>query len=77
MRKGIPIVVSAASGTGKTSMCVRLLQTLSHVERSISYTTRAPRGDEVHGRDYYFISQQEFDSMVAADELGNRLLKSR
>jgi guanylate kinase len=69
MRKGIPIVVSAASGTGKTSMCVRLLQTLSHVERSISYTTRAPRGDEVHGRDYYFISRQEFARMVAADEL--------
>nr|ADI21495.1 guanylate kinase [uncultured myxobacterium HF0070_11L13] len=68
MRKGIPIVVSAASGTGKTSLCVRLLQTLSHVERSISYTTRAPRGEEVDGRDYYYVEDNEFDRMVQADE---------
>ena len=68
MRKGIPIVVSAASGTGKTSLCVRLLQTLSHVERSISYTTRAPRGEEVDGRDYYYVEDGEFDRMVQADE---------
>jgi len=68
MRKGIPIVVSAASGTGKTSLCVRLLETLSHVERSISYTTRAPRGEEVDGRDYYYIEGDEFDRMVQADE---------
>lgn len=68
MRKGIPIVVSAASGTGKTSLCVRLLQTLSHVERSISYTTRAPRGDEIDGRDYYFVTREEFEKMIEADE---------
>jgi guanylate kinase len=67
-RKGLPIVVSAASGTGKTSLCIQLLETLTHVTRSISYTTRAPRGNEVHGRDYYFIERDEFDRMVAADE---------
>ena len=68
-RRGIPIVVSAASGTGKTSLCVRLLRTLSHAARSISFTTRPPRGDEVHGRDYYFVSEGEFDRMVHDDEL--------
>jgi guanylate kinase len=65
---GIPIVISAASGTGKTSLCLRLLETLSHASRSISYTTRARRGDEVDGRDYYFVSDEVFDQMVAADE---------
>lgn len=67
-RKGIPIVISAASGTGKTSLCIRLLETLTHVTRSISYTTRAPRGTELHGRNYYFVEDAEFDRMIAADE---------
>lgn len=67
-RKGIPIVISAASGTGKTSLCKRLLQTLSHTARSISYTTRPARGEEVHGRDYYFVSPEEFARMIEAGE---------
>ena len=67
--KGIPIVVSAASGTGKTSLCKRLLETLSHTARSISYTTRAPRGGEAHGQDYFFVDDAEFDRMIAAGEL--------
>lgn len=67
-RKGVPIVISAASGTGKTSLCRRLLKTLSHTARSISYTTRAPRGDEVDGVDYHFISAEAFDRMIEADE---------
>ena len=68
MRKGNPIVVSAASGTGKTSLCRRLLQTLSHTARSVSYTTRERRGEEVDGRDYFFISDEEFDQMIAGGE---------
>jgi guanylate kinase len=68
-RKGILIVISAASGTGKTSLRRRLLETLSNTERSISYTTRKPRGDEVHGRDYYFVDDREFDRMIGANEL--------
>lgn len=67
-RKGIPIVISAASGTGKTSLCKRLLKTLSQTARSISYTTRPRRGDEGHGRDYYFVDDAEFDRMIAAGE---------
>ena len=68
MRKGNPIVVSAASGTGKTSLCRRLLQTLSHTARSISYTTRNRRGEEVEGRDYFFISDEQFDRMIEEGE---------
>src|SRR5262249_46372612 len=41
---------------------------LSEAQRSISYTTRSPRGDEVHGRDYYFIDDGEFDRMIAQNE---------
>lgn len=67
-RVGIPIVISAASGTGKTSLVRRLLETLNHTARSISYTTRRPRGDEVDGRDYYFVDDQTFDRMVGEDE---------
>lgn len=68
-RQGNVIVVSAASGTGKTSLCLRLLETLSQAARSISFTTRKPRGHEVDGRDYYFVDDSEFDRMVAEDEL--------
>ena len=67
MTKGIPIVISAASGTGKTSLCRRLLETLSHTSRSISFTTRQPRGEERDGQDYHFISDARFDEMVDAD----------
>ena len=65
---GFPIVISAASGTGKTSLCIRLLETLSHAARSISYTTRAPRGHEIDGRDYHFVDDATFDRMVETNE---------
>lgn len=67
-RTGILIVISAASGTGKTSLRRRLLETLSNTARSISYTTRKPRGDEIHGREYFFVDDAEFDRMVANKE---------
>ncbi len=69
MSRGFPIVVSAASGTGKTSLCRTLLGTLNGVTRSISYTTRRPRGDEVNGRDYYFVPDAEFERMIRDKEL--------
>ncbi|MEM1026409.1 MAG: guanylate kinase [Myxococcota bacterium] len=68
MRRGIPIVISAASGTGKTSLCRRLLETVSHVTRSISFTTRPPRGDEKDGRDYFFVDDEVFAGMVLRNE---------
>lgn len=57
-------VVAAPSGTGKSSLVKALLEVDSHMELSVSHTTRAPRGQEVHGREYYFVSGEEFDRMV-------------
>ena len=60
-------VVAAPSGAGKSSLVKALLELDSHVQPSVSHTTRAPRGQEKHGREYFFVSQAEFDSMVIAD----------
>ena len=60
-------VVSAPSGAGKSSLVKALLELDSHVQPSVSHTTRAPRGQEKHGREYYFASDAEFDAMVASD----------
>ena len=57
-------VVAAPSGTGKSSLVKALLEVDSHMDLSVSHTTRAPRGQEVHGREYYFVSNEEFDRMV-------------
>ncbi|MDD2727648.1 guanylate kinase [Malikia sp.] len=77
-------VVAAPSGTGKSSLVKALLEVDSHMELSVSHTTRAPRGQELHGREYYFTSHEEFDRMVAADAFvewaqvhGNRYGTSR
>jgi guanylate kinase len=60
-------VVAAPSGAGKSSLVKALLELDSRVQPSVSHTTRAPRGQEKHGREYYFASEQEFDAMVAAN----------
>jgi len=60
-------VVAAPSGTGKSSLVKALLEVDSRMELSVSHTTRAPRGQEVHGREYYFTSHEEFDRMVEAE----------
>jgi guanylate kinase len=60
-------VVAAPSGAGKSSLVKALLELDSHVHPSVSHTTRAPRGQEKHGREYFFASAQEFDAMVAND----------
>jgi guanylate kinase len=60
-------VVAAPSGAGKSSLVKALMELDSHVQLSVSHTTRAPRGQEKHGRDYYFVSQPEFDAMVEGD----------
>ncbi len=60
-------VVAAPSGAGKSSLVKALMELDSQVQPSVSHTTRAPRGQEKHGREYFFVSPQEFDSMVLAD----------
>lgn len=59
-------VVAAPSGTGKSSLVKALMQLDAHVQPSVSHTTRAPRGQEKHGREYFFVSDSEFDAMVQA-----------
>ena len=57
-------VVAAPSGAGKSSLVKALMELDSQVQPSVSHTTRAPRGQEKHGREYFFVSQPEFDAMV-------------
>ena len=70
MNKGKLLVFSAPSGSGKTTIVRHLLaQPDLNLEFSISCTTRAPRGEEVDGKDYYFIKEAEFEKMKEEDLL--------
>ncbi|MEO7243243.1 MAG: guanylate kinase [Variovorax sp.] len=60
-------VVAAPSGAGKSSLVKALMEIDAAVALSVSHTTRAPRGQEKHGREYFYASPAEFDAMVAAD----------
>jgi len=62
-REPLIIVLSAPSGSGKTTIVARLIDSLMHITRSISYTTREPREGEKAGVDYVFVSREEFDGM--------------
>ncbi len=62
------LVVSAPSGGGKTTLCDLLLADHPAMAYSVSCTTRAPRGAEVDGKDYHFLSKAEFDRRVHAGE---------
>jgi hypothetical protein len=61
-------VVSAPSGTGKSSLVNALLEVDSRLQVSVSHTTRAPRGQEQHGREYLFTSKDDFLAMVGRGE---------
>jgi guanylate kinase len=61
-------VVAAPSGAGKSSLVKALLELDSHLALSVSHTTRAARGQEQHGREYWFIDEPEFRAMVARGE---------
>lgn len=62
--KPLLIVISAPSGAGKSTLCSRLLAEFNDVVYSISCTTRAPRGAEIDGKDYLFLSDEVFDRRV-------------
>ena len=62
------IVVAAPSGAGKSSLVKALLELDSRLGVSVSHTTRAPRGQELDGREYWFITEPEFRSMAGRDE---------
>ena len=61
-------IVSAPSGTGKTTVVERLVRVIDRLKLSRSYTSRAPRGDEADGVDYNFVSRTEFERMIANGE---------
>jgi guanylate kinase len=67
-RRGILFIVSAPSGTGKTTLCKQLTVNLPGLWHSISYTTRKPRPGEEHGREYYFIEEPAFREMIDRSE---------
>jgi guanylate kinase len=67
-RKGFPIVLSAPSGTGKTTLAHLLVNSMDKLALSISYTTRAIRGTEQDGINYHFINRDQFLAMKDADE---------
>lgn len=67
-RRGILFIISAPSGTGKTTLCKQLTVNLPGLWHSISYTTRKPRPGEEHGREYYFVAEKTFQEMTAKNE---------
>ncbi len=67
-RQGLLFVVSAPSGTGKTSLCKELVASIRDVRYSVSYTTRPRRAPEVESEHYHFVDKKTFRAMVEADE---------
>ena len=66
--RGKLFVIAAPSGAGKTTLVRALMERVPSLRFSISYTTRKPRPNEQHGRDYFFVDHAEFERMAAAGE---------
>jgi len=64
----IVFIISAPSGSGKSTLTSELLKTVKRLQFSVSYTTRLPRGSEQNGREYHFVSREQFEKMIAAGE---------
>lgn len=67
-RKGVIIAISAPSGAGKTTIVKQILTTFQSVVFSVSATTRKKRANEVEGKDYFFITEEEFKKKIENDE---------
>lgn len=68
-KRGELIVLSGPSGVGKSTVIAELLSNRRDIHFSVSFTTRQPRVGEEHGVNYYFVSREEFERMIEADEL--------
>ena len=68
MKQGNIFIVTAPSGAGKTTLVTALLAADAHIELSISYTTRAPRGGETNGREYHFVNVPDFLTRIDQGE---------
>lgn len=66
--EGCLFVVSAPSGSGKSTLCTMMLQKFGHLKYSVSYTTRKPRENEIDGRDYHFVSMNDFQNMIRNED---------
>lgn len=64
MTTGTLFIISAPSGAGKTSLVKQLVKELDDIQVSVSHTTRQQRPGEIDGRDYFFVSKLEFESMI-------------
>ncbi|MBL0058630.1 MAG: guanylate kinase [Elusimicrobia bacterium] len=69
MSSGILLVLSAPSGTGKSTLCQALADRRADVRLSVSCTTRPPRPSEAEGRDYFFVSEAEFQARIQRGDL--------
>ncbi len=66
-KQGKIVVISGFSGVGKGTVVQRLMNDYDHYALSVSMTTRQPRENEVHGVNYYYVSNEEFEEMIACD----------
>ncbi len=67
-KRGKVIILVAPSGAGKTTLAHRLLKDFPNLKFSVSATTRPPRSHEVHGRDYFFLTLEQFQKAIDRDE---------
>jgi guanylate kinase len=67
-KNNLVFVISAPGGTGKNTLVDMLFEDFGNIKRSISFTTRKPRGNEINGVDYYFISKKEFKERIMEKE---------
>ena len=67
-KKGMMFVLSSPSGVGKTTLTKKLAENDSQFAISISHTTRKPRPNEIDGKDYYFVTQEEFDALIKKND---------
>jgi guanylate kinase len=68
LKKGLAFVLSAPAGTGKTTLAKMLFAEFACISSSVSFTTRKPRVGEIEGKDYHFITVEQFEEKIAAGE---------
>jgi len=68
LNHGLAFIISAPAGTGKTTLVEMLKKEFPCIVESISYTTRKPRVNEINGRDYFFVSEEEFKEKIKKKE---------
>jgi guanylate kinase len=67
-KQGLAFVISAPAGTGKTTLAKMLAEEFPHVITSVSFTTRKPRHGEIPGKDYHFLSADEFEKKIESED---------